>query len=295
MHTVNYIPGTTVKELLRQAEQQLHTSVSARLDAEVLLCSVTGLDRARLYASPELDIGPQQSATFKARIRERQEGKPVAYLTGTREFWSMSLQVSAHTLVPRPETECLMEAALQRIPEGQPLHIADLGTGCGAIALALARERPSCHLTATDISEEALAVARINAAQYGMARITFVLSDWFSALTGTLALIVSNPPYVRDDDEHLLHTDIRHEPRLALCGGIDGLNAIRRIIGGAGCFLDHNGWLCIEHGCDQGPAVRGLFLDNGFADVTTINDYAGLERVSCGRYDQDRSCDAEDI
>jgi len=285
MQPANHIPGTTVKELLRQAEQQLRASDSARLDAEVLLCSVTGLDRARLYTSPELDIGPQQVATFKARIRERQEGKPVAYLTGVREFWSMSLQVNTHTLVPRPETECLVEAALQRIPAEQPLHIADLGTGCGAIALALARERPACHITATDISKEALAVARINAAQHGAGRINFILSDCFRALTGGFSLIVSNPPYVRDDDAHLAQTDIRHEPRLALCGGMDGLNAIRQIIGGASRNLDHNGWLCIEHGYDQGPAVRGIFSDNGFADVITINDYSGLERVSCGRHE----------
>ena len=209
----------------------------------------------------------------------------MAYLTGVREFWSMPLQVNAHTLVPRPETEILVEAALQRIPAGQSLRIADLGTGCGAIALAIAREHPACHIIATDISNEALVMAKINAAQHEAGRITFVLSDWFHSLDGTFALIVSNPPYVRKDDAHLLRTDISHEPRLALCGGADGLAAILRIIGGAGRHLDHNGWLCIEHGCNQGPAVRGLFADNGFTDVVTINDYAGLERVSCGRYE----------
>jgi release factor glutamine methyltransferase len=286
MHTANHMPGARVKELLRQAEQQLHASDSARPDAEVLLCSVTGLDRTRLYASPELDIEPRLVATFKARIRERQEGKPVAYLTGVKEFWSMSLQVNSRTLVPRPETECLVEAALQRIPAEQPLHIADLGTGCGAIALAIAKERPACHITATDISKEALAVARTNATQHDAGRITFILSDWFHALTGTFTLIVSNPPYVRDDDAHLAQTDIRHEPRLALCGGMDGLDAIRQIIGGAGRYLDHNGWLCIEHGCDQGPAVRSIYSDNEFSEVVTLNDYAGLERISCGRYEQ---------
>ena len=285
MEIGKHYSGTTVKELLRQAERQLHASASARLDAEVLLSSVTGLERTRLYSSPELDIGPQQVATYKARVRERQEGKPVAHLTGVREFWSLSLQVNVHTLVPRPETECLVEAALQRLPDGPPLTIADLGTGCGAIALAIARERPACHIIATDISKEALAVARINAAHHGEGRITFVLSDWFSALTRGFALIVSNPPYVRDDDEHLLHTDIRHEPRLALCGGRDGLDAVRHIIGGAGQYLEHNGWLCIEHGCNQGTAIRGLFSDNRFTDVVTLNDYTGLERVSCGRYE----------
>lgn len=287
MHTARHNPGATIRELLREAEQQLHASGSARLDAEVLLCSVTDFDRARLYACPEINIEPRQVAAFKARVRERQEGTPVAYLTGVREFWSMSFRVNAHTLVPRPETECLVEAALQRIPAGQPLYIADLGTGCGAIALAIAKERPACHISATDISNEALAVARINAAQHSVDQITFVLSDWFSALHGSFALIVSNPPYVRDGDERLVHTDIRHEPRLALCGGADGLDAIQRIIGGAGRYLEHNGWLCIEHGCEQGPAVRGLFSNNGFTDVVTINDFAGLERVSCGRYGHD--------
>jgi release factor glutamine methyltransferase len=280
-------PGSpaTVKELLRQAEQQLHASASARLDAEVLLSSVTGLERTQFYSSPELDIDPHQIALFQAQVRERVEGKPVAYLTGVREFWSMPLQVNAHTLVPRPETECLVEAALQHVPAGLPLTLADLGTGCGAIALALARERPACVIIATDISKEALAVAGSNADHHVPGRISFVLSDWFSALPGNLAVIVSNPPYVRDDDEHLRQTDVRHEPRLALCGGRDGLDAIRQIINGAGQHLDHNGWLCIEHGCDQGAAVRDLFSDNEFTDIATFNDYAGLERVSCGRYE----------
>ena len=287
MHTARHNPSTKVKELLRQAEQQLHASDSARLDAEVLLCSVTGLDRARLYACPELDVEPQLAAAFKARVRARQEGTPVAYLTGVREFWSLSLLVNAHTLVPRPETEILVEAALQRIPAGQPQCIADLGTGCGAIALALARERPACRITATDISNEALAVARINAAQHDVNQVTFTASDWFSALTGSFDLIVSNPPYIRTEDAQLLHADIRHEPRLALRGGADGMDALRHIVATSPRYLNAGGWLCLEHGYDQGRGVRGMFSENGFVDVVTINDYAGLERVCCGRHEHD--------
>ena len=278
-----YHPGFTVRELLLQAEKQLHASDSARLDAELLLCSITGLERCVLYSCPELDIEPVQVAAFMAQVTERGAGIPVAYLTGVREFWSMPMQVNTHTLVPRPETEILVEAALQRIPSGSSLCIADLGTGCGAIALALARERPACRFTATDISNEALAVARANAKQHLADQISFVAGDWFSALTGTFDFIVSNPPYIRKDDEHFLDADIRHEPRLALCGGEDGMDALRYIITTAPRYLNAGGWLCIEHGCDQAPAVRDIFSDIGFAEVVTINDYAGLGRVTCGK------------
>lgn len=287
MHPNRRKQSTTVKELLLHAEKQLQGSASARLDAEVLLCNVTGLDRARLHAGPELDIEGRLVVAYLAQVAERKAGVPVAYLTGAREFWSMSLQVNTHTLVPRPETECLVEAALWRIPEEANLRIADLGTGCGVIALALAQERHACNITATDISNQALAVARTNARQHCMDHISFVQGDWFSALSGKFGLIASNPPYVRNDDIHLLQTDIRHEPRLALCGGTDGLDAIRHIVATAPDYLDAGGWLCIEHGCDQGLAVRGVFSEHGFTDMVTIKDYAGLERACCGRHEHD--------
>ncbi|MGH8120109.1 MAG: peptide chain release factor N(5)-glutamine methyltransferase [Gammaproteobacteria bacterium] len=284
MQTLRHLTGVTIKELLRQAEQRLRGSDSPRRDAEVLLCHVTGLDRSRLYSSPELAIESSAVTAFLARVTERGAGIPVAYLTGEKEFWSLSLRVNVHTLIPRPETECLVEAALQRLPEDQELYVADLGTGCGVIAIALAKERPACRITATDLSSEALAVAGHNARQYQLHQISFVPGDWFDALTGTFDLIVSNPPYVRKDEAHLRHTDIRHEPRLALCGGDDGMDALRHIIATAPRYLKAGGWLCLEHGCDQGPAVRSIFSDHGFTDIVTIQDYAGLERVCCGRY-----------
>lgn len=283
MQTSTRLAGTTVTELLRRAEKQLHGSASPRRDAEVLLCHVTGLDRSNLYSSPELAIEGGTATAFLARVTQRRSGMPVAYLTGEKEFWTLSLRVNTHTLIPRPETECLVEAALQRLPEKQELRVADLGTGCGAIALALATERPACRITATDLSSEALAVASHNAGQYRLHQISFVPGDWFDALTGKFDLIVSNPPYVREDDAHLRLTDIRHEPRLALCGGADGMDALRHIIAAAPRYLMAGGWLCLEHGSDQGPAVRGIFSDHGYTDIVTIPDYAGLDRVCCGR------------
>lgn len=274
---------TTVAELLRQAVLQLPGSDSARLDAELLLCAVTGLERPQLYADPVQDIGREAAVAFRAQVRERQNGVPVAYLTGVKEFWSMTFKVNAHALIPRPETECLVEAVLERVPHGQTLRIAELGTGCGAIALALARERPACDIVATDISRAALAVARDNARRQQLHQVKFMHSDWFSAFTGKFDLIVSNPPYVRDDDELLHGSDLRHEPRLALCGGTDGLDAMRRITRDAGRYLVPNGWLCLEHGSEQGAAVRALFMNHDYMNVTTIRDHAGRERATCGR------------
>jgi len=283
MQTLRHRSGVTINELLRQAEQLLRGSDSPRRDAEVLLCSVTGLERSRLYSFPELEIWQGLSAAFLVKVTERGAGIPVAYLTGEKEFWSLRLRVNAHTLIPRPETECLVEAVLQRLPENPELRVADLGTGCGAIAIALAKERPACRITATDISSEALALARFNAGQHGAHAIHFTAGDWFAALTGTFDLIVSNPPYVCENDSHLRHTDIRHEPKLALCGGDDGMDALRKIIATAPHYLESGGWLCLEHGSDQGQTVRGIFSDHGFMDIVTIHDYAGLERVCCGK------------
>jgi len=274
---------TTIKELLHEAESQLHNSGSARLDAEILLCNVLDVDCGRLYSSPETIIPDNEVSLYRALVKDRQQGRPVAYLTGTREFWSLEFQVNEHTLVPRPETECLVETALEHIPVNAKLDIADLGTGSGAIAIAIASERPCCAITATDICEQALAVAAENAGRLAVNNVNFVKSDWFAMVQGSFDIIVSNPPYIRNDDEHLAGDGVACEPRHALCGGEGGLDAIRTIISNASRYLNPDGRLLIEHGYDQAQAVRAMFEKFHFTLIQTSPDYAGLERVTCGR------------
>jgi len=278
------IASATVKDLLQEAEQELRLFDSARLDAEILLCNVTGFDRSRLYAYPEETIPTDKASAYKALVNERNTGQPVAYLTGTKEFWSIELHVNQHTLIPRPETECLVEAALEHIPSNESWRIADLGTGCGAIAIAIALERPKCQITATDISHDALVIAESNAKWFGLEQILFIKSDWYSEVKDSFDLIISNPPYVRANDEHLFHGDVRHEPKLALSGGCDGLQAIRQIVRAAPAYLTQGGWLFVEHGYNQREAVRSIFAGHRFSDTGTQADYAGHERVSYGRF-----------
>ncbi len=274
----------TIRELLEQGRSRLVGLDSAQLDAEVLLCHVLQSDRGLLYARPEKRIGTAQQSSYARLISARCTGTPVAYLTGKKEFWSIELRVDEHTLVPRPETECLVEAALEHIPQGQALCIADLGTGSGAIAIALAIERPACRLLASDISAEALAVASYNARSQAIDQIRFVKSNWFSHIDERFEIIVSNPPYVADSDPHLGGTGVRHEPASALRGGHDGLDAIRCIIEGAGGHLTKGGWLFLEHGFDQAKAVSDLFRAKHYINVATRKDYAGLDRVTYGQY-----------
>lgn len=273
----------TIRELLHEAESKLHNSDSARLDAEILLCNVLDVDRGKLRSSPENIIPLNAVNLYRSLVQERQQGKPVAYLTGTKEFWSLEFHVNEHSLIPRPETECLVEAALKLIPENAEHNIADLGTGCGAIAIAIASERPRCRITATDICEHALAVAAANASRLTVNNINFVISDWYAGLQDMFDIIVSNPPYIRDDDEHLQGDGVAHEPGSALCGGEDGLDAIRNIISNASRYLNPDGWLLIEHGYDQAQAVRSLFEKFHFTDIQTNPDYAGVERVTFGK------------
>ena len=275
--------GTTVKDLLQQAEQDLRALDSARLDAEILLCNVTGFDRSRLYAYPEEIVPEHKVNAYMTLVNERISGQPVAYLTGTREFWSIEFSVNQHTLIPRPETECLVEAALEHIPPDKSWRIADLGTGCGTIAIAIAKERPDCQIMAADISHDALMVAVTNAGKLRINNVSFVKSDWYSGLAGPFELIISNPPYVREDDKHLSQAEVRHEPMLALSGGIDGLQAIRQIISRAPAYLTPGGRLFIEHGYDQGETVRSILAGHQFSEIGTRTDYAGHERVSYGR------------
>jgi release factor glutamine methyltransferase len=237
---------------------------ASRLEAEVLLAHVLGVGRAALLARPEMEIPPQARARFEALIARRTDGEPVAYLTGTREFWSIPFEVSRDVLIPRPETERLVEAALERLPLARPRRVADLGTGCGAVAVAISRERPRASIVATDISLRALAVARQNVTRTGSANIRLLACDWLNAIAApAFDLILSNPPYVADSDPHLCE-------------------AIRGIVAAAKPRLAEKSALLLEHGFDQGTAVRALLKDNGFLGIFTLRDYAGHERISGG-------------
>jgi release factor glutamine methyltransferase len=257
---------------------------SGRLEAELLLCHCLQQTRTYLYTWPEKMIDGELCAAYEALLAARRNGVPVAYLTGLREFWSLQLQVDARALIPRPETETLVEWALE-LPLSQDARVADLGTGSGAIALALASERLRWQLLATDISEGALAVAGLNACRLGLGNIEFLCSDWERSLApGSFQLIVSNPPYIALADPHLGQGDLRFEPAEALRSGVDGLEAIRRIISMAPTYLCRGGWLLLEHGYDQAEPVRQLLQSTGFSAVTTRPDLAGVDRSSGGMW-----------
>ena len=253
-----------------------------RFEAEMIWCQVLGLSRAGLIASDDTVLSAERIEQAHRLIERRRQGEPMAYLLGRREFWSLDLSVTADTLIPRPETEGLVEWALSGIPVDESWQIADLGTGSGAIALAIATERPGARVTATDFSAAALAVARRNAGSLALDNVDFRLSDWFSALVPDTIydLIVSNPPYVADGNPHL--RDLRFEPVTALVSGADGLDAIRCLVRGAQKHLRPGGWLLLEHGADQAPAVRHLLESSGYAGIETRCDLAGHERLTGG-------------
>lgn len=268
---------------LRQAVSQLAASESPRRDAEILLGFVTGRARTFILAFGETELLPAEQAQLEALLARRQRGEPVAHLVGTREFWSLPLFVSPATLIPRPDTECLVEQALARLP-ATPCDILDLGTGTGAIALALASERPDCHITAVDLMPDAVALAQRNAEHLGIANVTLRQSHWFSALSGQrFATIVSNPPYIDEQDPHLAEGDVRFEPRSALVAADRGLADLAWIIEQGRAFLLPDGWLLLEHGWQQGEAVRALFAKNDYQNVETTRDYGGNERLTAGR------------
>ena len=273
----------SVRTLLAAANRRLGDT--ARLDAELLLAHALSLSRAQLYARPEYEPDAAQLAAFERLIAARARGEPIAYLTGHREFWSLDLAVTSAVLIPRPETELLVELALARIAEDREMRIADLGTGSGAIALAIARERPRARVVATDASAAALGVARGNAARLGIGNVAFTEGDWCAALgSDCFDVIVSNPPYVAAGDAHLGEGDLRFEPVAALVSGRDGLDAIRRIVAEARAHLLAGGWLFLEHGWEQGARVRSLFEDAGYAEVATFHDGAGHERATAARW-----------
>jgi release factor glutamine methyltransferase len=269
---------------VRLARSPLAHGDTPDLDAELLLCHVLNKNRAWLRAWPERILTADEQAAFETLITRRAAGEPVAYLTGSRAFWSLELRVTPATLIPRPDTETLVEWALELIPPDAAWPIADLGTGSGAIALALGRERPHCRITATDASTEALAVAQENAARNQIGNVTFLPGIWYAPLAGRRHhLIVSNPPYIAAADPHLGQGDLRYEPLTALAAGPDGLDDIRLLVAGAPHHLEAGGWLLLEHGYDQGTTVRALLQQHGYREVQTRRDGAGHERVSGGR------------
>lgn len=265
--------------LLREAARHI-----AREDAEPLLAHALGRDRAWLFAHATDPVEAELADGFRQLVERRAAGEPVAYLTGRRGFWTLDLEVTPDTLVPRPETELLVELALARIGPDVPARVADLGTGSGAIALAIASERPVAAVVATDISAPTLAVAVRNAQAHRLDNVWFRRGDWDEALgRDRFDLIASNPPYIAEGDPHLAQGDLRHEPPRALSSGADGLDAIRTIVAAASRHLVPNGWLLLEHGLDQGGAVRALLEAAGFAEVSTARDLEQRDRVTLGR------------
>ncbi len=276
---------STVQSLLLQARAALTESESAALDGELLLAHLLGKSRTWLHTWPEKPVSNEITTAFATLIERRKAGEPVAYLTGTQSFWSLELQVTADTLIPRPETELLVETALASIPTDQPWQIADLGTGSGAIALAIASERPETTLIATDRSEAALEMARANRDRLQLDNVTFHHGSWFEPLgEARFELILSNPPYIAEADPHLDRGDVRFEPDSALTAGEQGLNDLRAIITDAPTHLKPGGQLMVEHGYDQGNAVRSLFQQQGYDEVTTLRDLGGQERITYGTY-----------
>lgn len=272
------------QQWLRLAVDRLSASESPRRDAEILLGYVTGRARTFILAFAETMLKTTELEQLEALLMRRERGEPIAHLTGQREFWSLPLFVSPATLIPRPDTECLVEQALVRLP-AEPCQILDLGTGSGAIALALATERPDCAVTAVDFHPDAVALATRNAQHLGIRNVTLMQSHWFSALSGQrFAIIVSNPPYIDEADPHLGQGDVRFEPRSALVAGQEGLADLAHIITTAREHLLPAGYVLVEHGWQQGDAVRSLFNAAGYQQVETCRDYGGNDRLTLGQF-----------
>lgn len=256
-------------------------SREARIEVQMLLQSVLNVSRAYLLAYPERELSDIEEATYRALLQRRLAGEPMAHILSEREFYGLNFKVTSATLIPRPETELLVELALEKLLRRDGCRVLDLGTGSGAIALSIAHARPEVEVVAVDASAAALEVARENAQRLDLHNVTFVRSDWFSALSGQrFDLIVSNPPYIAVDDEHLTQGDVRFEPLSALASGTDGLDDIRRIVAQAKAFLQPGGGLLLEHGYNQAARVRELLQENDYVRIFSACDLAGIERVS---------------
>jgi len=269
----------TVSEALDVAQQRIDST-----DARVLLRHVTGRDSAYLIARADAQLPAEVQAAYAALVDRRAAGEPVAYLTGEREFYGRSFKVTPAVLIPRPETELLVDLALERMPRNVPTRVLELGTGSGCVAIALASERSHCKIVATDQSIDALSVARRNAFSLHVGNIAFLQSDWFEGLRRErFDLVISNPPYVATGDPHLTQGDLRFEPQAALTAGEDGLDAIRTLVKGARSYLEAGGWLLLEHGHDQAAKARALLREAAYREIFSAHDLAGIERVSGGR------------
>lgn len=253
------------------------------LENRILLCEATGLTRVQLITQGDRPLTADEAQRLDGLVARRLRGEPIAYIVGKREFFGLDFRVGPAVLIPRPDTELIVELALERLPQG-PARLLDMGTGSGAIAVAVAHTRQDADVTALDVSPDALAVAQANAAANGV-RVRFLESSWFDALAAgeSFDVIASNPPYIAAGDDHLSQGDLRFEPVGALTDHADGLSALRIIVAGSPCHLVPGGWLLLEHGYDQAAAVRTLLLEAGYTDVQSWQDLAGIERVSGGR------------
>ena len=280
---------TTINALLHQATAQF-TSVSdtAALDAEVLLCRVLNKDRSYLRAWPEQPLTAQQQKCFQSLLNKRCLGTPIAYITGHKEFWSRKFLINENVLIPRPDTELIIERAINLIPENQSLNLLDLGTGSGNIAITLAKERPAIAMVASDTSAAALAIARENARRHKTHNLHFYQSHWFENIPQQqFDLILSNPPYIAANDPHLQQGDLRFEPQTALIAAQQGLQDISEIVQHARCYMKSGSHLLIEHGYNQKSQVQAFFKQYNYAKIITHNDWAGQPRVTAAVWDSD--------
>jgi release factor glutamine methyltransferase len=276
----------TVSDALHTATMLLsRVSSSPRLDAELLLEYVTGLSRTNFRANPERELPANAGWSFQQLVKRRSRGEPVAYIRQQQEFWSLLLEVSPAVLIPRPETELVVERSLAHIDETQAARVADLGTGSGAIAVAIASERPSATVTAVDASKDALEIASRNIGRLQLTNVSLLHGSWFAPLAGRrFDLVAANPPYIGQDDPDLAPDVRRHEPMMALISGVTGFEALDLIVREAPAHLDSGGWLVLEHGWKQAEAVRHRLVSQGFVHVRSHADLAGHERVTEGQY-----------
>lgn len=274
----------SITHALQDAARAFVHSETARLDAQVLLCHVLDKPTSYLYTWPDKILTDEEQTQFSALVARRIAGEPIAYIVGYRDFWSLRLRTSPATLIPRPDTELLVELVLSHLPSA-PCQLLDLGTGTGAIALSVASERPDCHVFGVDYQQDAVLLALENQRENQITNADFIQSDWFSAIKAQqFAVIVSNPPYIDATDPHLQRGDVRFEPASALIADANGLADIRHICQQSVKYLEISGWLFIEHGASQGQAVRDIFHGAGFSQIATKRDYNGLERVTLGQF-----------
>jgi len=284
----------SISQALQKSRSLIGKSTSPKLDVQLLLAEVIRQSNSYLYTWPERALTEEQLQRFTALLQRRIEGEPIAYLLGYQDFWTLRLQVSEDTLIPRPDTELLVEQALRLLEDGDS-RVADLGTGTGAVALSLASERPHWKVWACDYVPAAAQLAEANRAQHQLENVQIVTGSWFEPLSGEFALIVSNPPYIEAEDEHLSCGDLRFEPRSALVSGSDGLMDVKHIISHAPQYLQLHGWLLLEHGYNQGVAVRQLFEDRGFKQVQTVQDLGANDRVTVGQWCRDANSGSKHV